>query len=203
MIPCMPVIQAEVQHAAVTCYFNKLLLFASFFATSIGVNFPFLNCWITCTIIVNVMTDCNVRHLSFVYRHWNIAQWTYRHLHILLVGRWAVVLGISEMIFAEYSLASITLYRQKINLPAKTLRAMLSKIRKLHFQLFLNVTRQVSSQLTRNLRVYLNKSKLFEPKCNLCSGTLNLYCTTKLVQRRSSINKIKEHQSRILTDGCL
>lgn len=107
-------LEAVVLVALVTDHLHHLLLFAARLQTLVGEDLALALCRVRLAVTVNVLTHHNIRHLPPPHRDWGVAEGTHWDLHILLVGRGAIVLGISDVVGAEDLLAGIALQGKEV-----------------------------------------------------------------------------------------
>lgn len=107
-------LEAVVLVALVTDHLHHLLLLAAWLQTLVGEDLALALCRVGLAVTVNVLTHHDIGHLPPPHGDWGIAKRTHRDLHILLVGRGAVVLGISDVVGAEDPLAGIALEGEEV-----------------------------------------------------------------------------------------
>lgn len=110
----MPVLNAEVAMALSTSQLQHLLLPASLFGAAMCENLVSVPPGVKGAISVHVLADHHIWDLTSLHRDGGIAEWTHRHLHVLLERKGTLMTHVGKMVFTEILFTGVACYWQKI-----------------------------------------------------------------------------------------
>lgn len=104
-------LEAEVSMAVFAYHFHELFLPTARLPTFISEYLALLLSRVRLAVTINVFPNYEVWSLAPLNRNWDVTQGANWNLHILLVGRAAVMEDVRYVVFAENLLTSVTFER--------------------------------------------------------------------------------------------